>query len=135
MLLLDSEALSALAHGKPKQRFESVRALVSQARAGEHVVSTSAAVLAEVIRGRRADAAVFGSIRRDEVDLYPVDTQTAVRAGQLMGAARMGSEHAVDAFVVALGDLHGGAVVATVDTGDVGRLAQHATNVRVADIR
>lgn len=41
---------------------------------------------------------------------------------------------AVDAFVVAVGDLAGGAVVATVDTRDLKRLAPHADGVVVADI-
>ena len=131
MLLLDSEALSALAHG-PKDRRDRVRALMMEMRKRDRAVATVAAVLAEVVRGRRADAAVFGGMRRDCVQVHPVDARVGVRAGQLLGRARMDSKHAVDAFVVAVADLAGGAVVATVD-GDIERLSSAATAVRVAD--
>ncbi len=55
-------------------------------------------------------------------------------AGQLLGATRSGSERAVDAFVVAVADLAGGAVIATVDLRDMDRFAVHVTNVVTADI-
>jgi len=41
---------------------------------------------------------------------------------------------AIDAFVVAVADLAGGAVIASVDAGDMTRLAAHAEGVVVADI-
>jgi hypothetical protein len=82
----------------------------------------------------RPNAAVFAGLRRERVEVYPVDTRTGVRAGQLLGSAAAGSELAVDAFVVAVADLAGGAVIATVDTADLGRLAAHATHVTVANI-
>jgi len=94
-----------------------------------------AAVLAEVVRGRSADAAVFGGLRRERVQVRPVDTAVGVRAGQLMGATGVGSELAVDAFVVAVGDLAGGAVVATADPKDLVRLAAHANAVAIASIQ
>lgn len=133
MLLLDSEALSALAHGPPARR-DRVRALAGEMRRRSLPVGTVAAVLAEVVRGRRADAAVFGGLRRDRVEVYPIDVRVGVRAGQLLGAARSGSELAVDAFVVAVGGLEGGAVIATPDTADLARLAAHATAVTIAPI-
>lgn len=133
MLLLDSEALSAIAHG-PRRRRDRVRALVGEMRRRDMPVGTVAAVLAEVVRGRRRDAAVFAGLRRERVEVHPVDSRVGVRAGQLLGAVRSGSEHAVDAFVVAVADLAGGAVVATVDITDMERLAAHATGVAVADI-
>jgi predicted nucleic acid-binding protein len=104
-------------------------------REREQPVATVSAVLAEVVHGRQQDAAVFNAVRRDRVDVYSVDPQVGVRAGQLMGAARMNSAHAVDAFVVAVADVQGGAIIATVDSDDMGRLAQHASRVEVADIR
>jgi predicted nucleic acid-binding protein len=134
MLLLDSEALSALAHG-PAARRAVVRGLLTAMRERERPIATVSAVLAEVVRGRQQDAAVFNAIRRDRVDVYSVDPRVGVRAGQLMGAARMNSTHAVDAFVVAVADVEGGAVIATVDPDDIGRLAIHAERVEVADIR
>lgn len=133
MLLLDSEALSALAHG-PAVRRDRVRALVAEMRRRELPVGTVAAVLAEVVRGRREDAALFAGLRRERVEVHAVDTRVGVRAGQLLGQAGADSELAVDAFVVAVADLAGGAVVATGDPKDLRRLAAHASSVAAAPI-
>ncbi len=133
MLLLDSEAISAVAHGPPSRR-DRVRALVAEMRARDLPIATVAAVLAEVVRGRAADAGVFAGLRRERVEVYPVDTRTGVRAGQLLGSINAGSQLAVDAFVIAVADLAGGAVVASVDVADLERLAVHAKRVVVADI-
>jgi predicted nucleic acid-binding protein len=133
MLLLDSEAISAVAHG-PRARRDRVRALVTVMRSRELPIGTVAAVLAEVVRGHRRDAAVFAGLRRERVEVYPVDTRTGVRAGQLLGRVGAGSELAVDAFLIAAADLLGGAVVATVDPDDLRRLATHTERVEVADI-
>lgn len=133
MLLLDSEALSAVAQG-PADRRDRVRALISEMRRRERSIGTVAAVLAEVVRGRPADTAVFTGLRRERIEVRSVDTRVGVRAGQLLGAIRSGSELAVDAFVVAVGDLAGGAVVATVDLTDFRRLAEHATAVLIVPV-
>lgn len=133
MLLLDSEALSAIAHG-PRERRDRVRALITQMRARELPVATVAAVLCEVVRGRPADASVFARLRRERVEVHAVDSRVGVRAGQLLGATRAGSEMAVDAFCVAVADLAGGAIIATTDPVDLRRLAAHATRVMIADI-
>ncbi len=134
MLILDSEAISAVANG-PAGRRDRVRALVAEMRKRELPIATVAAVLAEVIRGRPRDASVFATLRRERVEVYSVDTRVAVRAGQLLGSARSGSENAVDAFVVAVADLEGGAVIATTDTEDIERFASYASYVGVADIK
>jgi predicted nucleic acid-binding protein len=133
MLLLDSEAISALAHG-PARRRDRVRALVAEMRRRNLPIGTMAAVLAEVVRGRAADAGIFAGLRRERVEVHPVDTRVGVRAGQLLGKIRAGSDAAVDAFVIAVADLEGGAVVATVDAHGMTRLAAHADGVVVADI-
>jgi len=134
MLLLDSEALSALSHGPPARR-DRIRALIIEMRRKQLPVATVAAVLAEVIRGRRVDAAVFAGLRRDRVEVRAVDARVGVRAGQLLGQAGAGSELAVDAFTVAVADLAGGAVIATADIKDLERLASYASSVVIADIR
>lgn len=134
MLLVDSEALSAIAHG-PARRRDRVRALVTQMRSRELPVGTVAAILAEVVRGRPADAEVFAGLRRERVQVYPVDTRVGVRAGQLLGASKQDSTLAVDAFLVAVADLAGGALIATVDIEDLELLASHAKNVRVVSIQ
>lgn len=132
--MLDSEALAAISRG-PAQRRNRVRALVAEMRRRDLPVATVAAVLAEVIRGRRADAEVFSGLRRERVQVYPVDTRVGVRAGQILGAARRGSALAVDAFVVAVADLAGGGGVATVDADDLELLASHAKNVEIVSIQ
>ena len=134
MLLLDSEAISAMSSG-PAQRRDRVRALIAEMRRRDLPIGTVAAVLAEVIRGRAADAAVFSGLRRERVQVHPVDTRTGVRAGQLLGAVRRRSDVAVDAFVVAVADLAGGAVIATVDVVDMSALASHAKDVKVVSIQ
>jgi predicted nucleic acid-binding protein len=134
MLLLDSEALSSISGG-PAQRRDRVRALVAEMRRRDLPVGTVAAVLSEVVRGRPADAGVFSGLRRERVQVYPVDTRVGVRAGQLLGAARRGSALAVDAFVVAVADLAGGGLVATVDVEDLELLASHARDVRIVSIQ
>jgi hypothetical protein len=59
-----------------------------------------------------------------------------VRAGQLLGAVRRSPEHAVDAFVVAVANIEGGAaVIATVDVDGMQRLASHAKNVSMVSIQ
>ncbi|MFP3902303.1 MAG: hypothetical protein ACLFXM_15715, partial [Acidimicrobiia bacterium] len=67
--------------------------------------------------------------------LDSVDSRTAVRAGQLLGAAGADPAMAVDAFTVAFADIVGGAVIATVDVRDLRRLAGHAAGVTVASIQ
>jgi predicted nucleic acid-binding protein len=133
LMLLDNEAISAVAHGPPS-RCERMRALITEMRARNRPIATVAAVLAEVVGGRAEDAGVFAGLRRERVEVYPVDTRTGVRAGQRLGRINAGSELAVDAFVVAAADLAGGAIVASVDVADLERLAAHATSVVVTDI-
>ena len=133
MLLLDAEAISAVVHGPAAQR-DRVRSLIAEMRRRELPIGTVAAVLAEVVRGRPRDAGVFAGLRRERVEVYPVDTRAGVRAGQLLGSAGAGSEKAGDAFVVAVADLLGGAVVATVDPEDLELLASYVTGVTIEDI-
>ena len=133
MLLLDAEAMSVLAHG-PASRRNKVRALITQMRAKELPVAVVASVLAEVVRGRPADAGVFSGLNRERVLVHSVDSRVGVRAGQLLGMVRAGSEMAVDAFTVAVADLAGGAIVATTDPDDLERLASRAHHVRIVDV-
>jgi len=133
MLLLDSEALSAIAHG-PLARRHRVRSLISEARRREERITAVATTLTEVVRGRPADAAVYNSLRREHVFVRPVDQDIAVRAGHLLESVGAGSELAVDAFVVAAADLFGRAVIATVDTEDMRLLASRCPAIQVASI-
>lgn len=125
LLVLDSEAISALAHGRSPRR-DRVDALIKCRR---YTVATVAAVLAEVIRGRAADAAVHRALNSYGIAVFDVTARVAERAGALLGAVRSGSELAIDAFVVAAADVAGGGVIATVDTDDLARLAAHARSL------
>jgi len=100
VLLLDSEAISSVAHG-PDLRRDRVRAHVAEMRSRDLPIETVVAVLAEVVRGRLADAGVFAGLRRERVEVHPVDSRVGVRAGQLLGTVGAGSEMAIDAFLVA----------------------------------
>ena len=64
-----------------------------------HRVLTSAAVLAEVLRGSSRDAELHRVLARVVVE--PVSEAIGRRAGQLIGAAGMSSQQAVDAMVAA----------------------------------
>ncbi len=64
-----------------------------------HRVVTSAAILAEILRGSSRDAEMHWVLVR--VGVEPVSEAIGRRAGQLIGAAEMSSEQAVDAMVAA----------------------------------
>lgn len=130
--VLDSEALSALAHpherGTSAQRAHVV--LHAIARLGGYAI-IPAPVLAEVSRGRRA-AGVARIVQRHEV--VSTDRRIAERAGQLLERCRLGSEHAVDAFVAATAIELGRAVILTGDVRDLRRLTGAAPGVIVRSL-
>ena len=64
-----------------------------------HRVLTSAAVLAEILRGTSRDTDVHRVLARVAVE--PVTETIGQRAGQLIGAADMSARQAVDAMVAA----------------------------------
>jgi predicted nucleic acid-binding protein len=64
-----------------------------------HRVLTSAAILAEILRGTSRDAEVHRVLARVAVE--PVTETIGQRAGQLIGAAGMSARQAVDAMVAA----------------------------------
>jgi predicted nucleic acid-binding protein len=96
---------------------------------GRRVV-TSAAILAEAIRGERRDAAVYRVLSGIVVE--PVSRALGERAGQLTGAARLGSGQAVDAILVATALAEDGPVViATSDPGDLKALVGDESRISV----
>jgi hypothetical protein len=84
---------------------------------GRRVV-TSAAILAEALRGAPRDAGVYRVL--GGIVVQPVTREIGERAGKLIGAAGSGSGQAVDAILVAtaLGEL-GPVVITTSDLGDL----------------
>ena len=129
-LVLDSEAISALATGPADRRVE-VRAALATARRRSIPVVFSAAVLAELLRGHRRDASVTSALHRDALERQDVGHRVARIAGRLLGTAEMSSEHAVDAFVAATAVVRGGGVILTGDEHDLRRLADPMQNIRV----
>lgn len=92
-MVLDSEGVSKAA----TDRVMYVRLKV--AYDDGHRVVTSAAVLAEIMRGSGRDAGINRVLAR--VGVEPVSEAIGHRAGQLIGAAGMSSGQAVDAMVAA----------------------------------
>jgi predicted nucleic acid-binding protein len=92
-MVLDNEAVSKAA----TDRAMYVRLKI--AYDDGHRVVTSAAVLAEILRGGDRDAGVHRVLAR--VGVEPVSELTGRRAGHLVGAAGLSSEQAVDAMIAA----------------------------------
>ncbi len=93
VMVLDNEGVSKAA----TDRVMYVRLKV--AHDDGHRVVTSAAVLAEALRGGSRDAQVHRVLSRVVVE--PVSEVIGQRAGHLIGAAKLSSEQAVDAMVAA----------------------------------
>lgn len=93
VMVLDNEGLSKAA----TDRAMYVRLKV--AYEDGHRVLTSAAILAELLRGTSRDAEVRRVLARIAVE--PVTESTGQRAGHLIGAADMSTRQAVDAMVAA----------------------------------
>jgi predicted nucleic acid-binding protein len=107
-----------------------------------HRVITSAAVLAEIFRGSTRDAEVHRVLAR--VGVEPVSDAIGRRAGQLIGAARMSSDQAVDAMVAATAitaaeeaeaaDRPASVLIVTSDLPHLTRLVADRTGVAVAHV-
>lgn len=123
-LILDAEAVHALS--RPTERTSlslRARAIARVAYQKGVPVRIPAAVLAEVSRGPRFDVAINQLLNREAVLVADLTRKIAQRAGSLLERARMGSAHAVDAFVVATALEFDSAVIATGDVRDLERLA------------
>lgn len=131
--MLDSEALSRLAHGRPAQQLEVLAYLKAMTDGVEVDLVTSSAVLAELLDGKR-DAGVWSALHRYQVDRRDVDDAVATRAGHLLTAAGMDSSNAVNAFVAATAALRAPAIVVTSDTGDLLALTVDLPDVAVEAI-
>ena|SRR5215472_463015 len=93
VMVLDNEGISKVA----TDRAMYVRLKVAYDEG--HRVLTSAAILAEVLRGGSRDAEVHRVLARMAVE--PVSEAIGQRAGHLIGAARMSTSDAVGAMVAA----------------------------------
>jgi predicted nucleic acid-binding protein len=132
VLVLDAEALSALAHATVRAvAAQRARAILTVAHAHDALVRVPAPVLAEVCRGGARDAAVERVLDGRGIRVVDLTARIARHAGALLGAAKLDSRHAVDAFVVATAASFGSAMIATHDTDDLRRLAARLPSVRV----
>ena len=123
-LILDSEALNALAHPAARGSLAlRARAIARVAHERGALLRVPAPVLADFCRGARFDAAVNQVLNREAVRVSDLTRRIAQRAGALLAKARMSSERAVDAFVVATALEFDVSVIATGDAEDLARLS------------
>jgi predicted nucleic acid-binding protein len=134
-LILDSEALNALARSRERPALAlRARAILAVAHEEQALVRVPAPVLAEVCRGGARDAPIDHVLNERGIVVAPLTASLARRAGALLARARLGSAHAVDAFVVATAIELGPAIVATHDPNDIKRLSSGVRDVRVVAI-
>ena len=94
-----------------------------------------AAVLAEQYRGARHDQLVDSCLSRwTSIQVAGTDRSLARRVGNLLGRHGLGSEHHVDATVVATALAAGGGLILTSDPRDLERLADGLVGVQVKAI-
>jgi predicted nucleic acid-binding protein len=131
-LILDSEAVNALAHASERAALrDRARAILQIAHERRALVRVPAAVLAEVCRGPRFDAAVDQLMNGRGIQVCELTHRLAQRAGGLLAKLKLSSAHAVDAFVVATALDFEAAVIATGDPRDIRRLSASHRQVRV----
>jgi predicted nucleic acid-binding protein len=131
-LILDCEALSALAFATQRSvAARRARAILQVAYEEHALVRVPAPVLAEVYRGGDRDAPVDRVVNDRGIEVVDLTRTMAKRAGALLSRARLGSAHAVDAFVIATALAFSSAVIATHDPDDFRRLAAGQPTLRI----
>lgn len=132
--MLDSEALSALG-GRAGRRQREVRAALTVGASLGRDVIVPAVVLAELYRGRGHSALVDACLSRETgLWIRSTDRAFARLVGGVLAGAGAGSEHMVDAHVVAAAVEQGGGVLLTADPSDLRRLAAPYRHIQVVSI-
>jgi len=135
VLVLDAEALSALAHPRRDElRHRRVRAALRSAHSGNRPIRIPSAILVELYRGGGTDAAIDRVLGQGFAQVITTGTRIARIAGHLLAEAGSGSEDAIDALVVATTIRLGGGIVLTHDPSDLTKLAAPHNNVAIAAI-
>lgn len=130
-VVLDAEALAALAGPSGRRNLEVRAALRAAARLQREVVVPSV-ILAELYRGPRHNAMVDTCLSRETgIRVRDTDRPLARIVGGVLAAARAGPEHLADAHVIAVAVELGGGLALTVDAEDLNRLAASYRNVTV----
>ena len=131
-LVLDAEALNALARARERGALaDRARAILRIAHEERALVRVPAPVLAEACHGGPGDAPINRVLNGRGIVVVDLTASVARRAGTLLARAGLGSEHAVDAFVVASALELAPAVIATGDPDDLRRLAAGSANLRI----
>jgi predicted nucleic acid-binding protein len=131
-LILDSEAVHSLARATERGVLaERARAILTVAYERRALVRVPAAVLAEVCRGPRFDAAVNHLLQGHGIVVCAMGRDVAQRAGDILYRRKLSSQHAVDAFVVATALSFDSAVIATGDSKDIQNMAAPYCQIRV----
>jgi predicted nucleic acid-binding protein len=131
-LILDSEAIHALANpGKRGALALRSRAILDAAHGARALVRVPAPVLAEVCRGGSHDAAIAHVLNSKGIGVVALTETIAKRAGALLSRAKLGSAHAVDAFVVATAAEFRSAMIATGDPKDFRQLLATLPDIRL----
>ena len=131
-LILDSEAVHALSRATERGVLAvRARAILTVAHERRTLVRVPAAVLAEVCRGPRFDAAVNHLLQGHGVVVCDMGRDIAQRAGDILYRRKLSSQHAVDAFVVATALTFESAVIATGDPKDIQNVAAPYRQIRV----
>ena len=131
-LVLDSEGISELARAKDGTMPGVVLSALKAALLTDSDVMVPAAVLAEQYRGRLHDQRVDACLSRwSTIDVVATDRALAKRVGNLLALRRLGSEHHVDATVVATAIAAGGGVILTSDPDDLERLSDGFVGIQV----
>lgn len=134
-LILDSEALNALARAKERPALAlRARAILAVAHEERALVRVPAPVLAEVCRGGARDAPIDHVLNDRGLIVTPLTASISRRAGALLARAKLSSAHAVDAFVMATAIELAPTLVATHDPDDMKKLAAGFREVRVVPI-
>jgi len=134
-LILDCEALNVLA--RPSERgvnAERARAVLATAHERRALVRVPAPVLAEVYRGPRYDSAIDHLLKGKGLLVVPLTQEISRVAGHLLAKAKLGSAHAVDAFVVTTAMCFDAALIATGDPKDIKRLVGNQAHVKLFTI-
>ncbi len=131
-LILDAEALNALAHASERGVLaERARAILRVAHDRGALVRVPAPVLAEVCRGQQFDAPVNRILAGRGIMVLELTREISQRAGHILARVGLSSAHAVDAFVVASAQEFSSATIATGDPTDIRRLVGSTRTLRV----
>ena len=134
-IILDSEAVSRLARAHQGAATGAVHHWIRAAADVGARIIVPAAVLSEQYRGTGHDQFVNACLSR-----YPgieiVDTTRALARmiGNLLSRAKVGSEHHVDASVVASAIMAGTGVILTSDPSDIGMLSGGNPSIQIIQI-